>query len=65
MCYILVELYSACRCLYYQHGIDRCAVYGRDGHGIQSRIILVGYVCDVHSQQHAYNAFNVLSADPG
>ncbi|PNY21679.1 Uncharacterized protein TCAP_07230 [Tolypocladium capitatum] len=25
MCYQLVELYSACRCLYYQHAIDRCA----------------------------------------
>ncbi|KAH6844996.1 hypothetical protein B0I37DRAFT_416570 [Chaetomium sp. MPI-CAGE-AT-0009] len=23
MCYQLVELYSACRCLYYQHAVDR------------------------------------------
>ncbi|KAK1975455.1 hypothetical protein LZ30DRAFT_563087, partial [Colletotrichum cereale] len=52
MCYELVELYSACRCLYYQHAIDRCAAHGRVGHSIESRIILVGYVCDAHSQQH-------------
>ncbi|SPQ22219.1 a6d9ed9e-7d00-4ecc-a226-2f5857aa2d31 [Thermothielavioides terrestris] len=23
MCYQLIELYSACRCLYYQHAVDR------------------------------------------
>ncbi|KAH6891350.1 hypothetical protein B0T10DRAFT_560598 [Thelonectria olida] len=41
MCYQLVELYSACRCLYYQHAVDRCASYGR--HEIQQRVIYVGY----------------------
>ncbi|QUC23253.1 uncharacterized protein UV8b_07494 [Ustilaginoidea virens] len=52
----LVELYSACRCLYYQHAIDRCASYGRRGHCIQQRTIYVGYACSAHtarSGQHA------------
>ncbi|KAK4131146.1 hypothetical protein BT67DRAFT_388932 [Trichocladium antarcticum] len=53
MCYQLVELYSACRCLYYQHAVDRCAAYGRPGHGIQSRTILVGYACSEHSSHHS------------
>ncbi|KAK0719565.1 hypothetical protein B0H67DRAFT_599280 [Lasiosphaeris hirsuta] len=49
MCYQLVELYSACRCLYYQHAIDRCAAYGRVGHSITRKTILVGYACSEHS----------------
>ncbi|KAK1717025.1 uncharacterized protein BDZ83DRAFT_748865 [Colletotrichum acutatum] len=53
MCYQLVELYSACRCLYYQHAIDRCAAYGRPGHSIQNRTILVGYACHAHSSSHS------------
>ncbi|KAH8891655.1 hypothetical protein GQ53DRAFT_648676 [Thozetella sp. PMI_491] len=47
MCYQVMELYSACRCLYYQHAIDRCDSYGR--HPIQRRTILVGYACIDHS----------------
>lgn len=54
MCYQLVELYSACRCLYYQHAVDRCAAYGRPGHGIQRRTILVGYACSEHSRSANY-----------
>jgi hypothetical protein len=50
MCYQLVELYSACRCLYYQHAVDRCAGYGRPGHGVQQRTILVGYACGAHTE---------------
>ncbi|KAH7322667.1 hypothetical protein B0I35DRAFT_426223 [Stachybotrys elegans] len=49
MCYQLLELYSACRCAYYQHAIDRCAAYGRPNHHIQERTIYVGYPCPVHS----------------
>lgn len=49
MCYQLVELYSACRCLYYQHAVDRCARYGRPGHGIERRTLLIGYACSEHS----------------
>ena len=54
MCYQLVELYSACRCLYYQHAVDRCAAYGRPGHGVQRRTILVGYACGEHSRGASY-----------
>ncbi|KAI8683390.1 hypothetical protein NCS57_00003100 [Fusarium keratoplasticum] len=46
MCYQLVERYSACRCLYYQHAIDRCASYGK--HGVEQRTIFVGYICSTH-----------------
>jgi hypothetical protein len=49
MCYQLIELYSACRCLYFPHPVDRCAAYGRAGHGIQWRTTLVGYSCSEHS----------------
>lgn len=50
MCYQLVELYSSCRCLYYQHAIDKCAAYDRPGHSITERKILVGYACPDHSK---------------
>ncbi|KXJ91183.1 hypothetical protein Micbo1qcDRAFT_205188 [Microdochium bolleyi] len=49
MCYQLVEIYSACKCLYYQHAVDRCGNYGRRGHGITERTIFVGYACHLHS----------------
>ncbi|KAF4946974.1 hypothetical protein FSARC_14068, partial [Fusarium sarcochroum] len=49
MCYQLIELYSACRCPYFTHTIDRCAAFKRPGHSIQQRIILVGYTCSAHS----------------
>ena len=49
MCYQLEELYSACRCVYYQHPADKCVCYGRPGHPIQRRTILVGYACQEHS----------------
>ncbi|POS80029.1 hypothetical protein DHEL01_v201575 [Diaporthe helianthi] len=49
MCYQVLELYSACRCLYYQHAVDRCPRYGTRGHGITQRTILVGYACIDHS----------------
>ncbi|PVH80766.1 hypothetical protein DL98DRAFT_360241, partial [Cadophora sp. DSE1049] len=37
MCYLVVERYSVCRCLYYKHSVDMCAAYGQQGHGIQER----------------------------
>ncbi|TDZ34037.1 hypothetical protein C8035_v000642 [Colletotrichum spinosum] len=48
MCYQIVELYSACRGLYYQHPIDRCAAYDRSDHLVHKRAILVGYACREH-----------------
>jgi len=50
MCYQMMEIYASCRCLYYQYAVDRCAAYGRPGHGIQRRTILVGDACPEHSQ---------------
>ncbi|KAH8880026.1 hypothetical protein GQ53DRAFT_18847 [Thozetella sp. PMI_491] len=65
MCYQVVELYAACRCLYYQHAIDRCASYGR--HPIQRRTILVGYACTEHSQHSAssYDYAEPVYSDSG
>lgn len=57
MCYQVVELYSACRCLYYQHAVDRCAAYGRPGHHITKRTILVGYACSDHSRGNSYGQY--------
>lgn len=51
MCYQVLELYSACRCLYYQHAVDRCPKYGKRGHGITQRTIPVGYACMDHSSR--------------
>ncbi|KAF5509559.1 hypothetical protein CGCF413_v002577 [Colletotrichum fructicola] len=48
MCYRIIELYSACSCLYYEHDIDKCASYGRPGHFVQKRTIFVGYTCQNH-----------------
>ncbi|KAK0377911.1 hypothetical protein CLIM01_04715 [Colletotrichum limetticola] len=52
MYYQLLELYSSCRCLYYQHAVDRCDAYGRPGHTVQLRTILVGYACLNHTYSH-------------
>lgn len=65
MCYQLVELYSACRCLYYQHAVDRCASYGRPGHGVQKRTILVGYACTAHAARQAASANHYTYSDSG
>ncbi|KAI3318876.1 hypothetical protein HD806DRAFT_526054 [Xylariaceae sp. AK1471] len=54
MCYQVVEIYTACRCMYYQHAVDRCATYGRPGHEVQKRTIPVGYTCSLHTR--GYNS---------
>ncbi|CCF34865.1 hypothetical protein CH063_06772, partial [Colletotrichum higginsianum] len=59
MCYQLVELYSACRCLYYQHAIDRCKSHDRPGHLLQSRTIFVGYCCRDHNQGSVFPVRNL------
>jgi hypothetical protein len=53
MCYLVVEKFSVCRCVYYKHSIDMCAAYGTSGHTIQERTVLVGYACDIHSGHQA------------
>lgn len=57
MCIRICELYSACRCLYYEHPVDRCAAYGRAGHHFSTKACLVGYACPAH----AYSAGNSSS----
>jgi len=54
MCYQVRELYSACKCLYYEHAVDRCASYGR--HGIERKIVYVGYACSIHTGRSAYSS---------
>ncbi|TLD11880.1 hypothetical protein PspLS_11300 [Pyricularia sp. CBS 133598] len=49
---VLTELFTSCRCLYYEHAVDRCSSYGRRGHTIQRRTLFVGYWCAKHSQNH-------------
>ncbi|KAL2115719.1 hypothetical protein VTJ04DRAFT_9974 [Mycothermus thermophilus] len=56
MCFQLVELYAACRCLYYQHAVDRCVAYGSPGHCIERRTILVGYACSRHSSTYGVSS---------
>ncbi|KAH7136839.1 hypothetical protein B0J13DRAFT_528343 [Dactylonectria estremocensis] len=63
MCYQLVELYSACLCLYYQFAIDRCADYGRPGHNVIQRTVLVGYACSMHSGDTVTNRYNDADND--
>jgi len=62
MCYQLVEKYSACRCLYYEHPIERCPQYGRSGHPIARRVILVGYCCVEHGSQSRVSISTASSA---
>ncbi|PWY77097.1 hypothetical protein BO70DRAFT_430612 [Aspergillus heteromorphus CBS 117.55] len=45
----LVERFSACRCLYFQHAVDPCEAYRQRGHTVQEKIVLVGYTCSRHS----------------
>ncbi|KAF4511891.1 hypothetical protein G6O67_001092 [Ophiocordyceps sinensis] len=49
MCYRVLELFSACHCVYYLHAVDRCPLYGTPGHYVQGRVISVGYACPRHS----------------
>ncbi|OBT70236.1 hypothetical protein VE03_00054 [Pseudogymnoascus sp. 23342-1-I1] len=44
MCYRLVERYSVCRCIYYKHNVDMCAAANQQGHAVQEKTILVGYL---------------------
>ena len=54
MCIQLVERYTVCRCLYYKHQVDVCPNYKKQGHGVQSREILVGYTCPQHSSSSVH-----------
>lgn len=65
MCYQILELYSACRCLYYQHAVDRCSRYGKPGHGITNRTILVGYACLNHANLTCIDSSEIGYSDEG
>jgi hypothetical protein len=49
MCIQVVERYAVCRCIYYIHEVDRCALYGQRGHEVTERVVDVGYACPDHS----------------
>ncbi|KAJ5782106.1 hypothetical protein N7457_003880 [Penicillium paradoxum] len=61
MCYKVVERYSVCKCLYFEHSVDPCSAYGQRGHEVQEKTVLVGYTCDKHS---AY-ALSTIPVSPG
>ncbi|KAK0387262.1 hypothetical protein NLU13_5575 [Sarocladium strictum] len=65
MCYQLVELYAACRCLYYQHAVDQCPSFGSPGHGVVQRTIFVGYACTRHSSRGAQCGSDYSYSDSG
>ncbi|KAF4121082.1 hypothetical protein GMORB2_2568 [Geosmithia morbida] len=62
----IIEIYSACRCVYYAHAIDQCASYGRPSHDVMTKNVYVGYACDIHVaaySQPGYSASGPASAD--
>ncbi|KAF1993881.1 hypothetical protein P154DRAFT_549338 [Amniculicola lignicola CBS 123094] len=68
MCYRVVERYSVCRCLYYQHAVDPCPNHGQHGHTVQEKTVLVGYACGSHSSHRpetAYDSQNGVLPDSG
>jgi hypothetical protein len=62
MCYKLVERYSVCKCLYFQHSVDPCQAYGQRGHSVEERTVLVGYVCETHSTRGSSSSPTAPSA---
>ncbi|OOQ87368.1 hypothetical protein PEBR_17202 [Penicillium brasilianum] len=58
MCYKVVERYSVCKCVYFQHSIDPCSAYGQRGHSVQEKTVLVGYACSRHSARGASSSPN-------
>lgn len=51
MCYQIVERYAVCKCLYHRHAIDPCNNYGRPGHGVTEKTVLVGFACPDHGKR--------------
>ncbi|CAG8949961.1 hypothetical protein HYFRA_00004293 [Hymenoscyphus fraxineus] len=61
MCYLVVERYSVCRCIYYQHNVDMCGAHGYCGHSIEERTVLVGYSCERHDEsQEKASSMSIL-----
>lgn len=51
MCYQIVERYSVCKCLYHRHAVDPCNNFGRPGHGVTEKTVLVGFTCPDHGKK--------------
>ena len=65
MCIQVIELYAVCRCLYYKHEIDPCPSYGRRGHEVMIRELLVGYACLIHSNNGSQPTLDRYYPDSG
>ena len=59
-CIQVVELYGFCHCLYYTHQVDLCSAHESKGHTVQTREVLVEYICSSHSSSSS----SVYQADP-
>ncbi|KAH0536674.1 hypothetical protein FGG08_006469 [Glutinoglossum americanum] len=64
MCFQVVERYELCRCLYYLHSIDPCEDYGKSGHVIERKTLLVGYTCRNHSARKGDPLYATLAPGP-
>jgi hypothetical protein len=53
MCFKVVERFSVCGCLYFQHAVDPCEAYGQRGHAVQEKVVLVGYTCEKHTARRS------------
>jgi hypothetical protein len=62
MCIQVVEVFAVCRCVYYIHEVDRCALYGQRGHEVSERVVDVGYACPDHSAGAAASAAAAAAA---
>lgn len=51
MCYQIVERYAVCKCLYHRHAVDPCNNYGRPGHEVTEKTVLVGFACPDHGRR--------------
>ena len=65
MCIKIVERYAVCRCIYYSHSVDACPAYGRRGHSVKTREVLVGYTCSRHSSNGSQSANQYNYPDSG
>lgn len=59
MCFQTIEVYSACRCLYYQHTVSKCPLYTI--HNVTRRVISVGYTCPQHTLSLDSDSESVIS----
>lgn len=56
MCYQIIERYAVCKCLYHRHAVDPCNNYGRPGHEVTEKTVLVGFVCPDHGRKQGAKA---------